>query len=204
MSLFSSPADEEKRNVVAALSDADLVGRYWRLEDVTGLTADERLRLQTYRYETFGYADYCEKLVAHRPRGAADVAHLTAVLDHWDRAFYNLRLWHANRAHHDTERNPVAKVLIFEESRITGVRARLQVGTVPSVPQTHRPGARSAPAQHPATIPDPAPGNRDGLETPGSRPDADQDGTRAIIALADSVATLADAINRLTDSISRH
>jgi hypothetical protein len=200
VSLFSSPADEEKRNAVAALSDADLVGRYWRLEDLTGLTADERLRLQTYRLETFGYEDYCEKLVAHRPRGATDVAHLTAVVDHWDRAFYNLRLWHVNRAHHDIDRNPVAKVLIFEESRITGVRARLQVGTVPSAPpRSHHPGPGSTPAPHLDTIPDPAPGSRAGLETPASTPD----GARAIITLADSVATLAEAINRLTDSISR-
>lgn len=185
MSLFSSPADEEKRNAVAALSDADLVGRYWRLEDLTGLTVDERLRLQTYRYETFGYEDYCEKLVGHRPRDPTDVAHLTAVLDHWDRAFYNLRLWHVNRAHHDTDRNPVAKVLIFEESRITGVRARLQVGTAPSAPRSvPQPGPGSNARPRPAEIPDP-------------------DGVTAIMTLADSVDTLAEAINRLTDAISR-
>jgi hypothetical protein len=197
--LFVHPTDEERHAALADLSDADLIGRYWPLEDLTALTTEERHRLETYRYETFGYEKYCEELVAHRPRGVSDVANLTAVLDRWDCAFYNLRLWHWNRANNDVERNPIAKVLIYEESRITGVRARLQVGVATPTPQPLA-----------AIISDPSSRARADLNSPVSttrppprKPHADPDGVGAVIALAESVDNLAEAINRLTDSIAR-
>lgn len=192
VSLFVHHTDEERHAAVARLSDADLVGRYWRLEDLAALTADERYRLKSYRFDTFGYENYCEKLVAHRPRDAADVANLTTVLDRWDAAFYNLRLWHLRRSVNELDHNPIAKVLIYEESRITGVRARLHVGVAAPLPQ---------PAE--ATIPGATPRTRVGSKSSASQPRPSPEGINAVTELAASVAVLAEAINRLAEAITR-
>lgn len=191
MSLFVEPTDEQRRAAVADLSDADLIGRYWRLEDLTALTLDERQRLVTYRYDTVGFADYCEELVSHRPREARDVEHSAAILDRWDRAFYNLKLWHHKRSHSDLARNPIARVLIYEESRITGVRARLEVGGAAT---TRKPIADGPSAPGPRRIANSA--------VPGAKRRARHDELSAMIALAGSVADLTAAIHRLTDELT--
>ncbi|HZS23005.1 MAG TPA: hypothetical protein VFA63_18700 [Pseudonocardiaceae bacterium] len=188
MTVFVEPTDEQRRAALAELSDADLVGRYWRLEDLDGLTNNERARLTTYRYETFGYEEYCEKLVGHRPRGKSDVADLTAVLDRWDNAFQNLKLWHHKRAVTYPDRNPLTKVLIYEESRISGVRARLHVGVA------------TPPRQASATTPEIAPAVS---IPPASEAPAESEGVAAVNALAASLAKLAEAIDRLTESMTR-
>lgn len=193
MALFVDPTEQQRQAAVDDLHDSDLVGRYWRLEDLTTLTSDERRRLVAYRYETLGFEDYCEALVAHRPRGVSEVANLTAVLDRWDSAFHNLRLWHLERDTADPERNPIAKVLIYEESRISGVRARLQVGVAATAP---RPPAATIPSSPPRA------------DAPTKGPDADDNrrdhaGIAAVTALSESVRQLAEAIDRLNDSIGR-
>ena len=63
VSEFVEPSDKDRQAAVHGLTDAALVGHYWRLEDLDGLTDDERRRLKRYRHDTFGFEEYCEALV---------------------------------------------------------------------------------------------------------------------------------------------
>src|SRR5581483_11058467 len=167
-----------------------LVGPYWRLEDLDGLRDDERRRLKKYRHDTFGFEEYCEGLVARSERGPDDVAHLSAVLDRWEAAFCELRLWHKDRSILDCERNPVAKVLIYEESRITGVRGRL--GPRAAIVE-HRSGApvRVVPGRTRVTSRSVDPREEAGADAER----VDGDGlTQAILVLARAVDRLSEVI----------
>lgn len=192
VSEFVEPSEKKRLAVLNGLSDAALVGCYWRLEDLDGLNDDERRRLKKYRHDTFGFEEYCEGLVALSERGSDDVANLTAVLDRWDAAFCALRSWHQDRVVPDPERNPVAKVLIYEESRITGVRGRLWPREEvpeqrPSVPAARITSIRTATSTRTRAARSEKPAR------PGA---ADPD------ALTDAVLLLAEAINRLADVIA--
>lgn len=186
MSEFVEPSDKQRLAALQGLTDAALVGHYWRLEDLDPLRDDERRRLKRYRHETFGFEEYCEGLVARSERGPAEVSHLVAVLDRWEAAFCELRVWHQGRSIFDCERNPVAKVLIYEESRITGVRGRL--GPRPAVVE-QRPGiptGRIVPAARTRIAPrseDPSGG---GVDVDGL--------TAAILVLAEAVDRLSEVI----------
>lgn len=192
VSQFVEPSERERLAAVRHLSDASLVGHYWRLEDLDGLTDDERQRLRNYRHETFGFDDYCECLVAHSDRGADEVADLTAVLDRWEAAFRGLRLWHQERSILDCERNPLAKVLIYEESRITGARSRLEPREAsadqrPGVPASRVAPPRVAPARS-------TPGRARGKSKIEDRMD-DADLAKAVLVLAEAVDRLSDVIS---------
>ena len=189
VSEFVEPNEKQRHAALHGLTDASLVGPYWRLDDLDGLTDDERRRLKKYRHETFGFEEYCEGLVARSERRPEDVANLTAVLDRWEAAFCGLRFWHQDRSILGCERNPVDKVLIYEESRITGVRGRLGPRGVVA---DHRPGVPAAARVTPTRA-------RARSKAAGPVVNGGTGGTD----LTDAVLLLADAINRLADVISR-
>lgn len=235
MSEFVEPSEKERLAALRGLTDAALVGHYWRLEDLDCLTDDERRRLRKYRHETYGYEVYCESVVAHGDRhgagpGGADdpacVADLTCVLDRWEAAFLGLKRWQHERSVLDGERNPVEKVLIYEESRLTGMRGRIgpRLAVVEQHPSTtgtrvRPPRARSARGTR-ARVSERSASERSGSERSASdrddgsgvaatsrgisRPEApvDEAGPDAG-ALKDAVLVLAEAVDRLAEAISR-
>jgi hypothetical protein len=201
VSEFVEPTDKERVAALHGLTDAALVGHYWRLDDLDGLTDHERRRLKKYRHETFGFEEYCEGLVARGERGPDDVANLRAVLDRWEGAFCGLRFWHHDRSIFACDRNPVAKVLIYEESRITGVRGRLGPGVAVARQRLSVPAAR---------VKSSSKGLADdiGIDHRGvdhgviDHGGADLGGVD-VTDLTDAILALAEAINRLADVISR-
>ena len=216
MSEFVEPSDKERLAALHGLTDAALVGHYWRLEDLDGLTDDERRRLKRYRHETFGFEDYCETLVARSDREPEDVADLTAVLDRWEGVFLGLKCWQHERSVLDYERNPVAKVLIYEESRITGVRGRLgpRLAVVDQHPGAPAVRARPPRARSPRGVSGRGASERSAAERAGSTKTSSArtislgdmptgDGGPDAEALTDAILVLAAAVDRLAEVISR-
>jgi hypothetical protein len=201
VSEFVEPTDKERVAALHGLTDAALVGHYWRLDDLDGLTDHERRRLKKYRHETFGFEEYCEGLVARSERGPDDVANLRAVLDRWEGAFCGLRFWHHDRSLFDCDRNPVAKVLIYEESRITGVRGRLGPGVAVSRQRLSVPPARVKSSSK--GIADDIGVDPHRVDDGGVDPRGVDHGGADVTDLTDAILTLAEAINRLADVISR-
>jgi len=219
VSEFVEPSDTHRLAALRGLTDAALVGHYWRLEDLDGLTDDERRRLKRYRHDTFGFEEYCETLVAGSDREHGDGADLTtvppadptAVLDRWEAAFLALNRWHHERSVPDGERNPVAKVLIYEESRITGVRGRLcpRVGDVDQhadalVIQSHPrpPAGRGRPKRGRFTrVEQGADEHR--VEQPRVGKSTAVDAGPDAGALTDAILVLAEAVDRLADVIAK-
>lgn len=206
MSEFVEPSEKQRLAALQGLTDAALVGHYWRLEDLDALRDDERRRLKRYRHETFGFEEYCEGLVVRSDRGPGEVADLMAVLDRWEAAFCELRLWHQGRSIFDCERNPVAKVLIYEESRITGVRGRLGprpavVEQRPSIPTGRAPSAARTRAA--ARSEDTSGGEvSGGVVSGGASSGRESSGEADVDGLTAAILVLAEAVNRLSEVIA--
>jgi hypothetical protein len=116
------------------ISDDELIGEYWDLKRLDALTDDEKVQLVRYRRRTQGFEQRSLEFIAAipQPDQRVDDHDAHAMLGHWNAAWKELRDWHhglndarAATAEDPDDRNPVSKVLRYEENAISNLSGKL-------------------------------------------------------------------------------